>query len=53
VWNGKPVSGGASAAATVVGPVVAKLGTQLNMVVSGAILTAGVIDFYVDYLDGN
>lgn len=52
VWNGKPISGGAGAAATVVGPVVAKLGSQVKITIAGT-MTAGKICFYVDYIDGN
>jgi len=53
LWQGKPVTGGAGAAWTVVGPVTAKLGTQLQMKIATAALTAGVIDFYIDWVDGN
>lgn len=52
-WQGKPVTGGAGAAWTVVGPVTAKLGTQVQMSIATAALTAGYINFYIDYLDIN
>lgn len=53
VWQGKPVTGGAAGAWTVVGPVVAKLGTQVQMKIATTNMSAGLINFYVDYLDGN
>lgn len=53
VWQGKPVTGGAGAAWTVVGPVTAKLGTTVQMKIATTAMTAGLIDFYIDYLDGN
>jgi hypothetical protein len=53
VWSGKPVSGGAGAAYTVVGPVTATLGTQVQMTIATTAMTAGLIDFYIDYIDGN
>jgi len=53
LWSGKPVSGGAGAAYTKVGPVTATAGTQVLMSIGTAALTAGQIDFYLDYVDGN
>lgn len=53
LWNGKPQTAGASAAFTAVGPVVAKLGTQLNIRITAAALTAGLVNFYVDWVDVN
>lgn len=53
VWQGKPVTAGAGAAWTVVGPVTAKLGTQVQMVIATTAMTAGLINFYIDYIDGN
>lgn len=53
VWQGKPVTGGAGAAFTVVGPVTAKLGTQLNMTIATTAMTAGYINFFIDWIDGN
>ena len=53
VWQGKPVTGGAAAAWTVVGPVTAKLGTQVGMKIATTAMTAGLINFYIDYIDGN
>lgn len=53
VWQGKPVTGGAGAAWTVVGPVTAKLGTQPVIVIATTAMTAGKLGVYIDYLDGN
>lgn len=53
VWQGKPVTGGAAAAFTVVGPVTAKLGTQVAIKIATTNQTAGLINFYIDYIDGN
>lgn len=52
-WQGKPVTGGAAAAWTTVGPVTAKLGSPVTMVIATTAMTAGLINFYIDYLDGN
>ena len=53
VWQGKPVTGGAGAAFTVVGPVTAKLGTQPSLTIATTAMTAGLLDIYLDYIDGN
>jgi hypothetical protein len=52
-WNGKPVAGGAGAANTVVGPVVAAGGSQVKGVVGTAILTAGRLAFEIEYKIAN
>jgi hypothetical protein len=52
-WQGKPVTGGAGAAWTTVGPVTAKLGSPVTMVIATAAMTAGLINFYIDWIDGN